>query len=370
MDDVTDVINEYDPHVLCISETWLDPSIKSDLVNIGNYSFERFDNTDNSFIGKQGVGIYIKNTHTYNIRYDLSVNDLMSITIEIFKVPNIGNLFVTSVYRHPNANIDYINKIEELFMKLDSLNVKSVVTGDFNCDYNKVNDTSSLAANLESRAVLYNYTQLIQVPTRVTKSSSTIIDLTFINFNDVQVTQGVAIVSVADHFMNYLIFPSKTKKPNHKFIYVRNYKKLYNNDDFVNELNNLPWQLTVELDLENGFKLWNIMFLSVVDKFSPVKKMRTRKNRCPWFSCKIENFKKIRNYAHVNAVKTGDWELYKFLKNKVSCETKKVKQEYIKKGISENFGNTGSTWTFLKKLLPKSSMSMMYNIFDENGILQ
>lgn len=119
-----------------------------------------------------------------------------------------------------------------------------------------------------------------------------------------------------------------------------------NNEDFINELQNVPWHLTTDLDVNNGFKLWNIMFLSVVDKFCPVKKIRARKKISPWFNHKIEDLKKLRDYAHVNAVKTGDWELFKYLKNKVCHDVKKAKEEYIKKGIAENFGNCGKTCFF------------------------
>ena len=111
------------------------------------------------------------------------------------------------------------------------------------------------------------------------------------------------------------------------------------------------------------------MLLSVVDMYSHIEKIRTLKNKCPWFSQKIEESKGLRDHSHVNAVLSGDWELYKYFKNKVCSDIKKAKKDYIQNGISENYGNSSKMWEFKKKILPKSSFTMLYNICDDSGIL-
>ena len=45
-------------NVICVSETWLKPTINTATVNIPGYSFYRNDSP--SGIGKHGVGIYLR----------------------------------------------------------------------------------------------------------------------------------------------------------------------------------------------------------------------------------------------------------------------------------------------------------------------
>ena len=75
--------------MLAISETWIDDDTNCDLLHINDYNFIHFDN-NGEFIGKQGVGLYIKKKYTFNIKNELHINSLMSLTIEIPDLKNIG----------------------------------------------------------------------------------------------------------------------------------------------------------------------------------------------------------------------------------------------------------------------------------------
>ena len=86
------------------------------------------------------------------------------------------------VYRPPDSPIGIFSPFESLIGKLDSENVEYFVLGDMNCDMITTrydNDTSKL----RSIADVYGLEQLISEPTRITPTSSTLIDLIYSYFN-------------------------------------------------------------------------------------------------------------------------------------------------------------------------------------------
>ena len=94
-----------------------------------------------------------------------------------------------------------------------------VITVDINSDYKKLDTPGSLAKCINNITFACHLKQIISEPTRVNNFSSTIIDLTFTNIES-KITHGVAVVTVADHLMNYVVLHMK-KEPIHKHKYVR-----------------------------------------------------------------------------------------------------------------------------------------------------
>ena len=94
------------------------------------------------------------------------------------------------------------NYFEILLGMLDSENIEYYLMGDFNCDLSSTvldHDSKSLM----DIADLYNLSQLINEPTRITDSSSTLLDHIFTNTPDKVVCSGVSHVSISDHSLIY-----------------------------------------------------------------------------------------------------------------------------------------------------------------------
>ena len=326
--------------------------------NIDGYHFEHRDN-NGMFQGKQGVAFYISNRLSYKSRPDLDSTDLMSLSIQL-TIPHRKSVLITVVYRHPNSKCDFMDKFEHLVISLDQTNQDSIITGDFNSDYNKVNMPGSIAKTLDNITLTYNYQQLISQATRVTDRSSTIIDLTFTNI-DSKIKHGVAIVTVTDHLMNFLVLQLK-KEPTHRHNYVttRNYKHM-NNDKFLNDLKNIPWSLIETFnDIDDAWFTWKSMFLQLVDSHAPLRKFRAKTKTCPWFSADIENLKTIRDEYHARAIDSHDlhaWDVYKKLRNYITNQCREAKKNFIQEKIASSSGNSKDMWGVLKNLLPQKSHS-------------
>ena len=75
--------------------------------------------------------------------------------------------------------------MEDFLVQFENSDLDLIVTGDFNIDYTHIDDPSSRASNLNDIITTYGLSQVIKVPTRITDSSATIIDLTLKNVNNI-----------------------------------------------------------------------------------------------------------------------------------------------------------------------------------------
>ena len=162
-------------HLLALSETRLDNTFTDSAVSIDDYTLIRRDR----FRSGGGVAIYVCNVIDFKIRSDLSDPDLEFLCIEIQK-PRARPFLISNWYRPPNSPIELFDKCEVLLAKIEAENVESNILGDINCDMMAVtpaNETRHLIELCE----LFQYTQLIKEPTRVTSSTKSLIDLFLTN---------------------------------------------------------------------------------------------------------------------------------------------------------------------------------------------
>jgi exonuclease III len=104
--------------VIALSETWLKSTTTNAEIDVPNYSIIRNDRTDKT---GGGTAFYVRNDLPFRSRGDLQNSDIETCWIEIIR-PKTKSLFIWSVYRPPNLNI------ENLYRKLHgsrSINEKS-----------------------------------------------------------------------------------------------------------------------------------------------------------------------------------------------------------------------------------------------------
>ena len=116
-----------------------------------------------------------------------------------------------------------LDQIDNVF----SCNENIMLMGDLNYDY-KLDETLS-SNRLQKMEILYGMRQLINSPTRVTLTTSTLIAVMFSTEHESHVVTGV---SLSDHYMTYTIYSKIAHKTRlHKEIMFRNYKR-FNIDSF------------------------------------------------------------------------------------------------------------------------------------------
>ncbi|XP_073245687.1 uncharacterized protein [Porites lutea] len=222
--------------ILSINETKLDDSINSCEVQIPGYEFIRRDRNRQG----GGVGFYIKTSINFGVRSDLNAPSLENLCIEIRK-PNSRPFLIATWYRPPCSSIDLFLPYESFLEKLDSLGLEYYLLGDLNCNL------ASAQYDLNTRRLceisdLFGLQQLITEPTRITESSSTLIDLIYTNYTDRVVCSGVSHIGISDHSLIYvyrklsLTFPSK----GHSTISYRNFQN-FNRESFRNDIAQQDW---------------------------------------------------------------------------------------------------------------------------------
>ncbi|MCV6636078.1 hypothetical protein, partial [Candidatus Albibeggiatoa sp. nov. NOAA] len=202
------------------------------------------------------------------------------LSVEIHK-PNAKPFVVTSWYRPPNSLVDLFSNIDSLLGRLDSENIEHYLMGDMNCDLLS-------SDNIYVRALLnvtdvYGLKQLIDEPTRITPSTSTLIDLIFTTHQDNILCSGVSHVGISDHSLVYA-YRKISIPPVSKGINLISYRqfKHFNRTNFRNDILAQPWDDIKELYNPNDmWTKWKDLFSSVCDKHAPVKTKRTPPTKSP-----------------------------------------------------------------------------------------
>ena len=127
------------------------------------------------------------------------------VTVQCRKLPAI---IVGCVYRHPKALVTSFHYIEDVFKVICLRKKKVFILGDFNDDIlDKRNKLSKIIRT-------NHLTQIVEVPTRTTSSSATLLDLIITNEPEVIISHDVVPLVIADHdLISAVINISKPKKP-------------------------------------------------------------------------------------------------------------------------------------------------------------
>ena len=183
-----------------------------------------------------GVAMYINVKLIYKIRKDIYIDGIENLFIEIDK--NI----IGTLYRPPSNNIvNFLDKLEKELDKMSRENKHIYIMGDFNIDLSQslqsisphsiprlignhsIDNYANTFLNILSSYAFY---PSINVPTRITPMSQTLIDNIFTNSFNKDNNSGVFTYDVTDHLPIFLI-SSQLKVNNVK----KPVKKLYRKED-------------------------------------------------------------------------------------------------------------------------------------------
>ena len=224
--------------ILAINETKLDATIKDGEVHLPGYDVVRKDRESNGRNGG-GVCIYVRSNINFQLRADLSPNNLECLTVEISK-PRSKPFLVSTWYRPLQSSPDLFSTFERIIDKIDAENLELYLMGDLNC--NLLSEVvSNNSSHLLNSIDIYGLTQLITEPTRVTQYSSTLIDLCLTNSPDKISKSGVINIGISDHSAVYLTRKVAHLRSNmHKTVEVRQLKN-FNEAEFLRDLPMIDW---------------------------------------------------------------------------------------------------------------------------------
>ena len=212
--------------------------------------------------------------------------------------------------------------------------------------------------------------QLIRENTRVTDTSTSIIDHAYVSHpNEIRQVK-VHKLGWSDHFPICLVFKRRfTVKQEHFYLTYRSFKH-FNEAKFLNDLSTSSWN-TIESsrddnDVDYMLDLWYQLFFKVVDKHLPINKRRVKYPTQPeWLSEEILNAMKIRDGFALSR-DIPQWRLWK---NKVTKLITDAKTSHYTALLSTCKSDPKGFWKILNDLIPKkSSPAPPSVIIDDNAV--
>lgn len=339
--------NEYD--VLGVNETWLDSSISDHELSVDGYDLVRHDR--NRYGG--GVCLFIKQTMNYTVLCASENNAIESIWIRI-SVKN-HQLKIGCAYRPPSADQTYFNylldQIEEIKLDCDDF----ILMGDLNYDY--VNRPSCPVHTLES---LFGMTQLVDKPTRVTQTSSSLIDVILSSVPNLHTNTEVVPISLSDHYLvcTSVAWNMKAFNRNHNLVHFRDFK-CFDVNSFVSELSHRHEVSDTNFNgskLQDRWEKFKNTFISVCERHAPMKSRRLKQRFNPWITSDIIKLIYERNHLKTQHDKHRTDELlekYRKLRNKVTMLIRVAKRSYYENELSNVYDKPRETWKIISKLTGK-----------------
>ena len=217
------------PHIISLTETKIkDMSLVN--ITISGYTFLHVNSVSNF----GGMGIYVSDLLQFKrLSFEVSFSGSESIWIN-FTYPGTDiNYVVGTVYRHPNSNADdFMEFLNDNLTKLNLYHKRFFVFGDMNINTYKRTHCRKDYLNLLSSNCATN---IIDVPTRVTTSSATVLDHIITNQNKHQIFPAVVDYDITDHYPVMALVNNKLIHKNVQPKFARSFAK-FNSDSFNNDL--------------------------------------------------------------------------------------------------------------------------------------
>lgn len=338
--------------ILGLTETFLKKHRSNKLINISGYVSERKDRKKR--VGG-GVAVYLSENVPFIRREDLETT-LEVIWLEI-QLPKSKPFILGFVYRPPNAPAQWVEDYEDMLENVYTEEKEMIILGDFNIN---------LADNIPNRwaecCETFTLTQLIDKPTRITESTSTLIDHVYSTNTEKIFYKDVIDLSLSDH---KAIFISRkgnysVKKGTHKEILYRDMKP-FDIETFCNELCEVDFSGVSECtDPNTAVDIWTQCFLKVLDHNAPIKRKRVKRVKQPeWLN---EEILFIMRERQKNSNKSNSE--VRQLKNSLNGIIHKAKKDYLKHVIDND--NRKNPWKIIDKLNSKPNNAKPTSLFRDN----
>lgn len=340
--------------ILALNETWLDKSVTDNEIKIEGYNIIRNDRNRTG----GGVCFYIKNI----IKFAEESKIKTGIESLWLKLKN-GNadLVIGTIYRPPNAGDQYFDNMLDEIQNFCTVSEYVIILGDLNINYTLTEHPSH--NSIKTIECLFDLTQLVSSPTRVTINSSSLIDIILTSKQCHHYDTNVIKVSISDHYCVSTYYKTvcniQEHVQDHKTITYRDYKG-FNANNFIYDLvnNEAITEVNIEpLNMEQRWLKFQNAFLSICNKHAPLRTQRLKDRFNPWMTREIINLIYERDHIKSQAIKNKSydlWNQYTYIRNKITNMIRETKLHYYNNEIGKCQGNSKKVWKIVNKITNKS----------------
>ena len=344
--------------VFILSETWLTDRTES-MVNVPGYHLVCKNRNDRK---GGGVGILLSQHVKFRERNDLTENTILTEGHFVEIMSRKGNILVGSMYRPPNTNeqdfLDYVSRI----ISVGKREKKEVILGmDHNLDLLKFHKHKNTELFLEN--ILDNgYMPLITKPSRITKTSSTLIDNIFVSQGlQGDIESGLLINDSSDHLSCLAqignILPG-LKEP----VKIENRKLTVETISSIkSDLQKQDWNDLETLKVDDSFNYLHNKLTESLNRHAPVRTKTILKGKLdePWIHSGLKKCMKKQHSLYRLTLKNDcTIEQVKKYKNYLNTLTKLkrvCKKNYYKDKCYEFKSNTHKLWRLVNTAIKKTN---------------
>lgn len=318
-----------------------------------------------------GIMIYLSDLLRAIRRPEFETTCNESIWIEIES--HTYSYFLCCVYRPPNSDGNFWTSLSWSIEKVGEITDNIIIIGDLNVDLLSIPQTHVIHDIMSNG----NFVNNINEPTRVTNTSSTLIDLV-LSTPAVKVHEsGVLNIdsSVSDHKAIYISFSIDIELNR---AYERNIW-VYKDADFekLNSLiSNCDWDITINSapNIDAAVAQFTSTFMAYVRECVPEKTITIRPRDKPWYDSMLRKTMRIRDRLRNKALRTNndaDWTKFRHVRNKVNNMKKHAITNYydnIESALHDSSRNGKIYWKLMKDLFKvKATTEIPPLQFFENG---
>ena len=269
------------------------------------------------------------------------------------------NIVVVMIYRRPNGQHErFINLINDIIDTLNGENKSIYIMGDFNYNLLRVSSNGSV---FEYYSVMTSagYRCTIDKPTRAINNSISLIDNIWSNNYSLLKSSGIILCEITDHFPVISSFQIRNVGSLDQNFYMQRNFCENNIANFLNALQEVDWTLVLNSqNAQVAYSNFILIYKSLFDVYFPYNlKRNTNHRKKPYICSRIENLIKQKNKLQRKFYKyplTYALE-YKTLRNHVSNEIKKAKNNYYQGKFIQCSGDSKKTWRNINNLTNKKS---------------
>ncbi|PFX24876.1 hypothetical protein AWC38_SpisGene10518 [Stylophora pistillata] len=341
--------NSYPPDIVALSETWL-----RDQPQLLNYVFISGFVTE--LQNREGIrGGDIEKAHP----------ELEHLWIEVpgrnkYSRAPVGVIYNSKPMLSPS---DWLNSLENLLGYLTVCwDGMLMLTGDINIDMLRPSD--HLTKRYQGILDTFELTQIMKRPSRVTRTSKTLIDHFIINHPQKMTNTGIIPCSiVSDHDAIYACINVRLPRfqPCYKFIRdIRN----FNENVFKGDFSTLPLSVIYySNDPDEQLETLNTLISECLERHAPLRKVRVTRPPAPWMKDPlIEELQKKRDSARFTAHQTSTdaaWHEFRSVRNKLKSAIRTVGKAFIEKALHSN--KSRKAWKVIHRVLKPSARPLQFD---------
>ena len=262
-------------------------------------------------------------------------------------------IIVIAAYRPPCLSKSlWTQDLGDLLLRTRNRYDNIMVVGDLNCDLSDPDKHDKQGRALLDLMEVYNMSNMIKQPTRVTTSSSSLIDVILTTSPRLFSTSGVFDLDLSDHKLVYTIMRTHCPRRRRRIVIKRRFKN-YVSESFCEDVSRIPFYVaSVFDDIDDICWAWTKLLSDVVEDHAPIKRSTVRREHVPYMSPELLDAIRLRNKLKKHFSKTND-PAYptRIQRNLTTSLRRKIIVNYLKDKANDAKGDPKQFWNTIKPLM-------------------